>query len=95
MAKVFSTHASFRAIKSPRLQGFFCKAQQLRQLGDVGGNAPGLVAGEQVCRRTASGLVLEIEMPQRLPSRVADDETLGMLVVQGGASLRAGGTGQG
>jgi hypothetical protein len=29
-------------------------AQQLRQLGDVGGDAPGLVAGEEM-RRRASG----------------------------------------
>jgi hypothetical protein len=29
-------------------------ARQIRQLGDVGGDAPGLVAGEQLGRRTAS-----------------------------------------
>jgi hypothetical protein len=29
--------------------------QQLRQLGDVGGDAPGLVAGEQLGRRAPSG----------------------------------------
>jgi hypothetical protein len=35
--------------------------QQVRQLGDVGGDAQGFVAGEQVARRGAPGLVLEIE----------------------------------
>jgi hypothetical protein len=32
--------------------------QQLRQLGDVDGYAPSLVAGEQVCRRSTTGLIL-------------------------------------
>ena len=36
--------------------------QQLRQLGDVGGDAPGLVAGEQLGRRAATRLVLEMEV---------------------------------
>jgi hypothetical protein len=36
--------------------------QQFRQLGDVGGDAPGLVAGEQVRRRPPSRLPLEIEV---------------------------------
>jgi hypothetical protein len=38
----------------------------LRQLGDVGGDAPGLVAGEEVRRRAASGLLLMDER-ERLP----------------------------
>ena len=33
-------------------------AQQLRQLGDVGGDAPGLVAGEQVGRSSTSRIIL-------------------------------------
>ena len=49
-------------------------AQQLRQLGDVGGDAPGLVAGEQSGRRTPSRLLLEIDVGERLPVGVADDE---------------------
>jgi hypothetical protein len=40
-------------------------AQQLRQLGDVGGDAPGLVAGQQVSRRSPAGLLLEIDLDQR------------------------------
>ena len=39
----------------------------LRQLGDVGGDAPGVVAGEEVRRRAASRLLLEIDVGQRLP----------------------------
>jgi hypothetical protein len=33
--------------------------QQLRQLGDVGGDAPGLIAGEQMRRRAPTGVILE------------------------------------
>ena len=40
---------------------------QLRQPGDAGGHAPGLVAGEQLGRRSPSRLVLEIEVGERLP----------------------------
>jgi hypothetical protein len=46
----------------------------VRQLGDVGGDPPGLVAGEQVCRRAPPRLVLEIDVSERLPVGVADDE---------------------
>jgi len=35
-------------------------SQQLGQLGDVGGDAPGLVAGEQLGRGAASRFLLEI-----------------------------------
>jgi hypothetical protein len=35
--------------------------QPLRQLGDVGGDAPGLVAGEQFGRRAPTGVILEID----------------------------------
>jgi len=48
--------------------------QQLRQLGDVGGHPPGLVVGEQLGRRAASRLLLEIdvgEMRLGLPARAA------------------------
>ena len=36
--------------------------QQLRQLGDIGGDAPRLVASEQLGRRAPVGLVLEVEV---------------------------------
>jgi hypothetical protein len=37
-------------------------AQQLRQLGDVGGDAPGFVRSEQLGRRAPSRLILEIDV---------------------------------
>jgi hypothetical protein len=49
-------------------------AQQLRELGDAGGDAPGLVAREEVRRRAASRLILEVDVGERLPVAVADDE---------------------
>ena len=47
------------------------RAQQLRQLGDVGGDATGLVAGEQLGRRAPPRLILEIDIGQRLAVVVA------------------------
>jgi hypothetical protein len=41
---------------------------------DVGGDAPGLVAGKQVRCRTPAGLLLEIDVGQRLAVGVAHDE---------------------
>ena len=49
-------------------------SQQRRQLRDVGGDAPGLVAGEEVRRRTPARLLLEIDIGERLTVGVADDE---------------------
>jgi hypothetical protein len=48
--------------------------QQLRQLGDVGGDAPGLVAREQTGSRPSARFIFEIHVGQRLPVGVADDE---------------------
>ena len=48
--------------------------QHLRQLGDVGGDAPGLVVGEELGRCAASRLLFEIHVGERLPVGVADDE---------------------
>ena len=45
------------------------------QLGEVHRHPPRLIPGEQLCRRSAAGLILEIEIRQRLPGVVADDET--------------------
>jgi hypothetical protein len=39
--------------------------QQLRQLGDVYGDTPRLIAGEQVRRRAPPRLLLEIDVGQR------------------------------
>jgi hypothetical protein len=41
--------------------------QQLRQFGDVSGDALGLVAGEEVRRRPASRLLPEVHVGERLP----------------------------
>ena len=49
-------------------------AQQLRQLGDVHGDAPRFIAGEQLRGRAPTGLLLEIDVGERLPVGVADDE---------------------
>ena len=39
-----------------------------------GGNPPGLVVSEQLGRRSTTRLVLEIDVGERLPIGVADDE---------------------
>ena len=49
-------------------------AQQLRQLGDVHGDAPGLVAGEQLGRRSPPEFILAIDVGERLTISIADDE---------------------
>jgi hypothetical protein len=41
-------------------------AQQVGQLGDVGGDAPGFVAGEQVGSRAPAGVTLEVDVGNRL-----------------------------
>jgi hypothetical protein len=66
---------------------------QLRQLGDVGGDAPGFVAGEEVRRCATAGLVLEIDVGERLPVVIADDDAgVGLLGRPGrrAAAIRAG-----
>jgi hypothetical protein len=41
---------------------------------DVGGDPPGIVAGEQVRRRATPRLIFEVGIGQRLPLAVANDE---------------------
>ena len=43
-------------------------------LADVDGDAPGLVAGEQLGRRSPPEFILAIDVGERLPISVADDE---------------------
>jgi hypothetical protein len=43
------------------------RAQQLRQLGDVGGDAPGLVVGEQTGSRPSARFILEIDVASACP----------------------------
>jgi hypothetical protein len=50
------------------------RTQQLRQLVDVRSDPPGPVAGKQLGRLAPSRLILEIDIGQRLPVGVADDE---------------------
>ena len=57
-------------------------AQQRRQLGDVGSDPPRLVARQQLCRRSPAGLLLEIDVRQRLPASIVDDEA-GVVVASG------------
>jgi hypothetical protein len=46
---------------------FDLSGKQHRQLGDVGGDAPCLVAGEEVRRRATARLLLEVDVSERLP----------------------------
>jgi hypothetical protein len=54
-------------------------SEQLRQLGDVGRDAPRFIAREQIGRCASSGLGLEIDVSQRLTVVVADDETTALV----------------
>ena len=47
--------------------------EQLREFGDVGGDPPGLVVGQQVSRRAPAQLLLEVEVGERVPAVVPDD----------------------
>jgi hypothetical protein len=77
-----------------RLRSYNCgkigsaRAQQLRQLGDIGCDPPGLVAGEQMRRRPPSRLLLAIDVSERLPVGVADNEA-GVRFAGSGAVLAA------
>jgi Circularly permutated YpsA SLOG family len=60
-----------------QLQGFRRSlAQKPWQPHDVGGDAPGFVAGEQMSRRATARLLLEIDVGQRLPVAVVDGGAL-------------------
>jgi hypothetical protein len=51
-----------------------CLAQQLRQLDDVGGDAPGLISRQQLCRSLAR-FILELDICERLADTIPHDET--------------------
>jgi hypothetical protein len=53
---------------------FFCGKARLRQLGEVRRHPPRLVAGKHLGHRSPTGLLLEIEIAERLAGTVADDE---------------------
>ena len=48
--------------------------QKLRQLGDVGRDPPRLVRVSRMRRRAPAGLLLEIDVGERVPVVVPDDE---------------------
>jgi hypothetical protein len=52
--------------------GYF---QRTRELADIGRDAPGLIFGWQLSRRSPSGLILEIDVRKLLPVVIAHDET--------------------
>jgi hypothetical protein len=62
------------------------------QFSDIRPYAPGLVAGEEVCRRPAPRLLLEIDVGERLPGGVADDEA-GVGLLDGSRRREAAGVG--
>jgi hypothetical protein len=59
---------------------------RFNKLGDVGGDAPRLVAGKELGRRAPSWLVLEIDLDQRparwraLPLSLRESEVVGLVV---------------
>src|SRR6185437_5817922 len=71
-------------------------SQQLRQLGDVDGDTPRLFAGHQVRRRAPAGLVLEIDVGERVALSVPDDVAVltelhvGVIDGPGGGKRRTG-----
>ena len=52
---------------------FSVPPHQLRQLGEIDRHPPRLVAGQAIGRRAPTGLVLEIEIGERLPGDVAHE----------------------
>ena len=53
------------------LPAIVLSAQRLRQLGDVGGDAPSFVARQEVRRRPPSRLLLVVDVGERLPVSAA------------------------
>jgi hypothetical protein len=71
------------------LEGFL--SAMIRQLGDVGGDPPRLIAGEQLGRVASAGVILAIDEGQRLAVVIADDETRRSLLDRQGRREAAGG----
>ena len=63
-------------------------SEQLRQLGDVGRDAPRFIAREQIGRCASSGLGLEIDVSQRLTVVVAKQLHSCSSMSQGGGKRR-------
>ena len=58
----------------------FCVRPQLRQPGDVGRYPPRLIATEQVGGRVPAGLRLIVDVAQRLPVVIPDDEAASIVL---------------
>ena len=50
-------------------------AEQRWQLGDIGSYLPRIVAGQQLCYRSPAGVILEIDVGQRLSVSIPYDDT--------------------
>lgn len=61
--------------QSPHRAPLRALSQQVGKLGDVHRNAPRFVLGHELGRRAPAGLFLVIDIGQRLPVGVIDDET--------------------
>ena len=60
--------------RGPRSASARAIAEQFRQLCDIDGNPPRLVAGKQLRCRLAACLTFEIDVGERVPISVAHDE---------------------
>jgi hypothetical protein len=65
-----------------------CLAQQLRKLCDVGCNPPRLVARYQSRRRSPAGLLLEIDIGERLTGLILHNETASLSSTTHGGGKR-------
>jgi hypothetical protein len=50
-------------------------AEQRRQLCDIGSNLPRIVARQELCYRSPAGVILEIDVGQRLSVSIPNDDT--------------------
>jgi hypothetical protein len=64
---ILTQHSLGASVKKVRKPSGLRPPQQLRQLGDVGGDAARLGAGEQIGGRAAAGVTRKIHIGERLP----------------------------
>ena len=62
------------------LPAILLSPHQLRQLGDIDRDLAGFISGEQIGSGSPSGLRLEIDIRQRLPVVVADNEARAVVI---------------
>jgi hypothetical protein len=73
--------AAISAARAASIGLFLRPFQQLRQLRDVERDAPGFIACKAVHRHASAGLVLEIDVGERLAAGVPNAEALSGRVV--------------